>query len=357
MRIQTKILWPNYIANLGFSALPSTYEGFGIPYIEAMASGTPVVATPNAGAREILEDGKWGVLARPSELGSTLLSLLNDPPKRRSLAQHGLKRAECLFTGPGGRCIRISLRQYGQQRASRGLLAGGVTICLLSTRSLSAFHVKCPDVALLRLGFPPACGSNARRAGIESATNSCPIWNAHYDATPHTLCRPRRCPRRRRTKPAPAHDLPGPRSMATPSGCTLQAAVVRRSDRSRDSCAPIKNLPRLRGSSRSLLDLWQTRLATFRGLPAKSGAALIHSNTVRATAYASLASRLASVPLGLAHARLLAVGGLNRPPNGPTGMGKFIFCRMASRIVTTMSQRRRRAPALLHPRHQFSTMA
>ena len=74
--------------------LPSTYEGFGIPYIEAMACGTPVVATPNAGARELLEEGKWGVLARPSELGPTLLSLLNDAPKRLSFAQLGLERAE-----------------------------------------------------------------------------------------------------------------------------------------------------------------------------------------------------------------------------------------------------------------------
>lgn len=74
--------------------LPSTYEGFGIPYIEAMACGTPVVATPNAGARELLEDGRWGILAQSSELGSILLSLLNDPPRRRSLAQLGLQRAE-----------------------------------------------------------------------------------------------------------------------------------------------------------------------------------------------------------------------------------------------------------------------
>ena len=74
--------------------LPSTYEGFGIPYIEAMACGTPVVATPNAGARELLEDGKWGVLARASELGPVLLSLLIDAPKRLSFAQLGLERAE-----------------------------------------------------------------------------------------------------------------------------------------------------------------------------------------------------------------------------------------------------------------------
>ncbi len=74
--------------------LPSAYEGFGIPYIEAMACGTPVVATPNAGARELLEDGRCGLLARPAELGSGLLALLNDPALRHILAQRGLERAQ-----------------------------------------------------------------------------------------------------------------------------------------------------------------------------------------------------------------------------------------------------------------------
>ena len=58
-----------------------------------MACGTPVVATSNVGARELLEEGRWGVLASPEDLGSTLLSLLQDIGERQRLAQLGLERA------------------------------------------------------------------------------------------------------------------------------------------------------------------------------------------------------------------------------------------------------------------------
>ncbi len=73
--------------------LPSTYEGFGIPYIEAMASGTPVVASPNAGALEITENGNWGVVADDSQLGLALLELLRDESGRQNWAKLGLERA------------------------------------------------------------------------------------------------------------------------------------------------------------------------------------------------------------------------------------------------------------------------
>lgn len=73
--------------------LPSTYEGFGVPYIEAMASGTPVLATRNPGAREVTCEGKFGVLCADREIGRTVARLLGDAPWRQRLAAMGLQRA------------------------------------------------------------------------------------------------------------------------------------------------------------------------------------------------------------------------------------------------------------------------
>jgi glycosyltransferase involved in cell wall biosynthesis len=73
--------------------LPSSYEGFGVPYIEAMASGTPVVATPNVGAREVLADGRYGDIVSPANLGGTLLEILTDAARRERMSRAGLERA------------------------------------------------------------------------------------------------------------------------------------------------------------------------------------------------------------------------------------------------------------------------
>ena len=73
--------------------LPSSYEGFGVPYIEAMASGLPTVGTPNLGAREVLGNGRYGLIAEPEKLGETLRELLTDADKRKQWGDIGLERS------------------------------------------------------------------------------------------------------------------------------------------------------------------------------------------------------------------------------------------------------------------------
>lgn len=72
--------------------LPSTYEGFGMPYLEALTHGLPVVATPNAGSLHVLERDA-GMLVEDERIGPTLSQLLGDPDARARLAEAGRHRA------------------------------------------------------------------------------------------------------------------------------------------------------------------------------------------------------------------------------------------------------------------------
>jgi len=71
-------------------ASPSTYEGFGLPYLEAMACGTAVVATPNAGSNELLANGEHGRLTEDRAFGPAILQLLTSEPSRRAYEAKGL---------------------------------------------------------------------------------------------------------------------------------------------------------------------------------------------------------------------------------------------------------------------------
>ena len=67
--------------------MPSTGEGFGVSFLEAMASGTPVLGLNVAGARDALADGELGTLVPENELTAAIARLLIQlKPDSRSLA-------------------------------------------------------------------------------------------------------------------------------------------------------------------------------------------------------------------------------------------------------------------------------
>jgi glycosyltransferase involved in cell wall biosynthesis len=81
-------------------AFPSRYEGFGLPPLEAMGCGTPVVAGNATSLPEVV--GQAGVLVDPGDaagLAAALGHILEDERERRRLGELGLARAE-LFRPP-----------------------------------------------------------------------------------------------------------------------------------------------------------------------------------------------------------------------------------------------------------------
>ncbi|MBN1129741.1 MAG: glycosyltransferase family 4 protein [Chitinispirillaceae bacterium] len=73
--------------------LPSSYEGFGVPAIEAMACGCAVVAVRNAGTTEIIDHDKNGTLCTSPNLGRSLNLAIEDTALRERLVAGGLQKA------------------------------------------------------------------------------------------------------------------------------------------------------------------------------------------------------------------------------------------------------------------------
>ena len=76
-------------------AYPSFYEGFGLPVLEAMACGTPVVASHAASIPEVLGDA--GILLDPNDLQgwtNTIIDLIDNKFEQERLGALGRSRSK-----------------------------------------------------------------------------------------------------------------------------------------------------------------------------------------------------------------------------------------------------------------------
>jgi glycosyltransferase involved in cell wall biosynthesis len=86
-------------ASAEVAVVPSLYEGFSIPAVEALACGTPLVASRAGALPEVV--GDCGVLVEPGDssgMADALRGLLDDPSRRAALGAAGRRRVEERYT-------------------------------------------------------------------------------------------------------------------------------------------------------------------------------------------------------------------------------------------------------------------
>jgi glycosyltransferase involved in cell wall biosynthesis len=89
------------LASAETAVVPSLYEGFSLPAVEHMASGTPLVASRTGALPEVVGDA--AVLVEPGdveELAATLRRLHDSAPERARVGEAGLQRVQERFAWP-----------------------------------------------------------------------------------------------------------------------------------------------------------------------------------------------------------------------------------------------------------------
>jgi glycosyltransferase involved in cell wall biosynthesis len=101
--------------------VPSLYEGFSLPAVEHMASGTPLVASRSGALPEVTGDA--AVLVPPGdseELAAVLRRLYDSPAERAALADRALRRVGERFAWPA--VAQATAAQYREAMRSRETL-------------------------------------------------------------------------------------------------------------------------------------------------------------------------------------------------------------------------------------------
>jgi glycosyltransferase involved in cell wall biosynthesis len=101
--LEGEVIFPGFVPDGDLPALysaadlfvfPSLYEGFGLPVLEAMACGTPVIASNSSSLPEVIGDA--GIMVDPLDVGALLRAIelvLRYERMRREMRARGLEQA------------------------------------------------------------------------------------------------------------------------------------------------------------------------------------------------------------------------------------------------------------------------
>ncbi len=86
--------WPALLAGADAFCYPTRYEGFGVPALESIASGTPIVCAPVGSLPEVLGDAaEWCETPSVDAIADGLLRVLEHPERAEELRRCGLQQA------------------------------------------------------------------------------------------------------------------------------------------------------------------------------------------------------------------------------------------------------------------------
>jgi glycosyltransferase involved in cell wall biosynthesis len=108
---------PGLYAGADAFLYPTLYEGFGLPVVEAMASGVPVLTSSTSALQEIA--GGYALLVDPMDVDAIakgIVQLATDPARRAELVELGKRRARDFSWE---RAARRTLQVYAEALGTR----------------------------------------------------------------------------------------------------------------------------------------------------------------------------------------------------------------------------------------------